>query len=133
MTETTNNRESLFRALHQREGAFVIPNPWDVGSARILAFMGFEALATTSAGMAFGLGRQEGTVSLEDTLDHCRMLVDATPLPVSADLEKGFGDSANSVAETRRPQNRSSNHDRPGSVEPADPRSIDNPRAASLD
>jgi len=100
MTETTNNRESMFRALHQREGAFVIPNPWDVGSARILASMGFEALATTSAGMAFGLGRQEGTVSLEDTLEHCRRLVDATPLPVSADLEKGFGDSANSVAET---------------------------------
>ena len=100
MTETTNNRESDFRALHQREGIFVIPNPWDVGSARILAAMGFEALATTSAGMAFALGRQEGTVSLEDTLEHCRTLVDATPLPVSADLEKGFGDSADSVAGT---------------------------------
>jgi 2-methylisocitrate lyase-like PEP mutase family enzyme len=99
MTETTNSRESSFRALHQREGAFVIPNPWDVGSARILASMGFEALATTSAGMAFALGRQEGTVSREDTLEHCRLIVGATPLPVSADLEKGFGDSPQSVAE----------------------------------
>ena len=100
MIETTNNHESIFRALHRREGIFVIPNPWDVGSARILAAMGFEALATTSAGMAFALGRQEGTVSLEDTLEHCRLIVDATALPVSADLEKGFGDSPDSVAET---------------------------------
>jgi 2-methylisocitrate lyase-like PEP mutase family enzyme len=100
MAETTNNDESSFRALHQREGAFVIPNPWDVGSARILASMGFEALATTSAGMAFALGRQEGTVSREETLEHCRTIVGATGLPVSADLEKGFGDSPDSVAET---------------------------------
>jgi 2-methylisocitrate lyase-like PEP mutase family enzyme len=99
MNESTNNGESDFRALHQREGAFVIPNPWDVGSARILASMGFEALATTSAGMAFALGRQEGTVSREYTLEHCRSIVGATPLPVSADLEKGFGDSPQSVAE----------------------------------
>ena len=100
MTETTNSRESSFRALHQREGAFVIPNPWDIGSARILASMGFEALATTSAGMAFALGRKEGMVSRADTLEHCRTIVDATALPVSADLERGFGDSADSVAET---------------------------------
>jgi 2-methylisocitrate lyase-like PEP mutase family enzyme len=100
MNEPTHNRESIFRALHQREDAFVIPNPWDVGSARILASMGFEALATTSAGMAFALGRQEGTVSRADTLEHCRTIVDATALPVSADLERGFGDSADSVAET---------------------------------
>ncbi len=99
MAETTNNGESSFRALHQREGAFVIPNPWDVGSARILASMGFEALATTSAGMAFALGLKEGMVSREDTLEHCRLIVGATPLPVSADLEKGFGDSPQSVAE----------------------------------
>jgi 2-methylisocitrate lyase-like PEP mutase family enzyme len=96
----TSNPGSVFRALHQCEGAFVIPNPWDVGSARILASMGFEALATTSAGMAFALGWQEGTVSRADTLEHCRRIVDATALPVSADLEKGFGDSADSVAET---------------------------------
>jgi 2-methylisocitrate lyase-like PEP mutase family enzyme len=96
----TSNPGSVFRALHQCEGAFVIPNPWDVGSARILASMGFEALATTSAGMAFALGCQEGTVSRTDTLEHCRGIVEATALPVSADLEKGFGDSADSVAET---------------------------------
>jgi 2-methylisocitrate lyase-like PEP mutase family enzyme len=93
---------STFRALHERPGAFIIPNPWDVGSARILASYGFEALATTSAGMAFSLGLPEGGVPREATLDHCRVIVGATPLPVSADLEKGFGDSPESVAETIR-------------------------------
>jgi 2-methylisocitrate lyase-like PEP mutase family enzyme len=88
-----------FRALHEREGIFVIPNPWDVGSARILAGMGFEALATTSAGMAFALGLREGTVSRADTFDHCRTIVQATSLPVSADMEKGFGDSPRAVAD----------------------------------
>ena len=91
-----------FRALHERPGAFVIPNPWDVGSARILAALGFEALATTSAGLAFSLGLVEGGVSREDTLAHCRAIVSATPLPVSADLEKGFGDTPEAVAETVR-------------------------------
>jgi 2-methylisocitrate lyase-like PEP mutase family enzyme len=85
--------------LQEREGCFVIPNPWDVGSARILAAMGFEALATTSAGMAFALGCPEGMVTREETFEHCRSIVGATPLPVSADLEKGFGDSPQSVAE----------------------------------
>ena len=84
---------AAFRALHEEEGAFIIPNPWDIGSARILAAMGFRSLATTSAGMAFSLGVQEGQVSRDDTLKHCRAIVAATPLPVSADLEKGFGDS----------------------------------------
>ena len=100
MTATAKGPGATLRTLHEREGCFVIPNPWDVGSARILASMGFEALATTSAGMAFAMGWQEGSVSLEDTLDHCRQLVDAISLPVSADLEKGFGDSPTSVAET---------------------------------
>ena len=100
MTATAKGPGATLRTLHEREGCFVIPNPWDVGSARILASLGFEALATTSAGMAFAMGWQEGSVSLEDTLDHCRQLVDATSLPVSADLEKGFGDSPTSVAET---------------------------------
>src|SRR4029453_12691899 len=77
-------------------------NPWDIGSARILASMGFRALATTSAGMAFSLGVEEGRVSREDTMAHCRAIVAATGLPVSADLEKGFGDSPESVAETIR-------------------------------
>ena len=91
-----------FRALHEREGAFIIPNPWDIGSARILAALGFEALATTSAGLAFSLGVQEGRVAREATLAHCRAIVAATDLPVSADLEKGFGDSPESAAETIR-------------------------------
>lgn len=98
MTDNT----TTFRALHERPGAFVIPNPWDVGSARILAALGFEALATTSAGLAFSLGVAEGKVSREETLEHCRALVAATPLPVSADLEKGFGDDPETVAETVR-------------------------------
>ncbi|MCP4469532.1 MAG: isocitrate lyase/phosphoenolpyruvate mutase family protein [Gammaproteobacteria bacterium] len=99
MTDTAMSPGAELRLLHEREGCFVIPNPWDVGSARILAAMGFEALATTSAGMAFAMGFQEGTVSPDETLDHCRTIVEATPLPVSADLERGFGDSPQSVAE----------------------------------
>ena len=91
-----------FRALHEQDGAFVIPNPWDGGTARILAGLGFRALATTSAGMAFSLGVREGEVSRETTLAHCRAIVGATDLPVSADLEKGFGDSPAAVAETIR-------------------------------
>src|SRR5262245_29988491 len=96
------DRRAKFRDLHARPGAFVIPNPWDVGSARILAALGFEALATTSAGLAFSLGVTDGSVSREDTLSHCRAIVSATPLPVSADLEKGFGDEPEAVAETVR-------------------------------
>jgi 2-methylisocitrate lyase-like PEP mutase family enzyme len=93
----TASRE--FRDLHT-SGAFIIPNPWDVGTARILAAMGFKALATTSAGMAFSLGLPEGHVSRQATLAHCAAIVAATNLPVSADLEKGFGDSPDSVADT---------------------------------
>ena len=91
---------SSFRALHERDHAFVIPNPWDVGTARVLASMGFEALATTSAGLAFSLGVPEGLLGRDQVLDHCRDLVEATDLPVSADLEKGFGDDPETVAET---------------------------------
>ena len=90
----------IFRALHEAPGAFIIPNPWDIGSAHILAVMGFKALATTSAGMAFALGKPDGGVSPEAVLEHCRQIVAATPLPVSADLEKGFGDTPESVFET---------------------------------
>ncbi len=92
----------MFRDLHARPDAFAIPTPWDVGSARILAALGFEALATTSAGLAFSLGLPEGAVPREATLRHCRDIVGATPLPVSADLEKGFGDEPEAVAETIR-------------------------------
>mgnify|MGYP001156570495 FL=1 len=91
---------AAFRALHERPGAFVIPNPWDVGSARFLAALGFEALATTSAGFAFSRGLPDGGVAFDEMIAHCRELAAATPLPVSADLEKGKGDSADSAAET---------------------------------
>lgn len=91
-----------FRALHHEPGAFIIPNPWDAGSARLLAAMGFKALATSSAGHAFSLGLTDGGVSREAALDHCRQLVEATDLPVSADLEKGFGDAPADVAATVR-------------------------------
>lgn len=91
-----------FRKLHHGDKAFVMPNPWDIGTARILASMGFEALATTSAGMAFMLGRPEGRTGKDEILAHCRMIVSATGLPVSADLEKGFGDGPQAVADTIR-------------------------------
>ncbi|WP_341486395.1 isocitrate lyase/phosphoenolpyruvate mutase family protein [Pararhizobium sp. A13] len=97
-----DDRRTAFRQLHEEPGAFIIPNPWDIGTARILAALGFRALATTSAGMAFSYGVAEGQTSREDTLNHCRALVSATPLPVSADLEKGFGDSPESSAQTIR-------------------------------
>jgi 2-methylisocitrate lyase-like PEP mutase family enzyme len=102
MTPSQADRARRFTKLHARPGAFVIPNPWDVGTARILAALGFEALATTSAGLAFSLGRRdgEGAVSRDEALDHARTIVEATPLPVSADLENGFGDAPETVAET---------------------------------
>jgi 2-methylisocitrate lyase-like PEP mutase family enzyme len=102
MTIDQKTKATAFKKLHDGDGAFVIPNPWDVGSARILEAMGFEALATTSAGMAFALGLTEGGVSQKQALDHCRDIASATDLPVSADLEKGFGDSPEAVAETVR-------------------------------
>ena len=89
-----------FRELHDQDGIFIIPNPWDVGTARIFASMGFEALATSSAGFAFSIGVIDGAVGRERMLAHCRDLVDATDLPVSADLENGFGDTPESSAET---------------------------------
>lgn len=89
-----------FRALHTRSGAFVIPNPWDAGTAKILTQLGFEALATTSAGLAFALGRSDGAVTRAETLANAQAIVQATHLPVSADLENGFGHSPERVAET---------------------------------
>lgn len=91
-----------FRELHKPGEPLVIPNPWDVGSAKMLAALGFKALATTSAGMAFAQGCQEGSITKAQTLNHCRDLVEATPLPVSADLEKGFADDPDGVAQTVR-------------------------------
>ncbi len=97
---STGSKDSVFRGLHERDGVFVIPNPWDVGTARILAALGFEALATTSAGHAYSIGLREGLVPDDEVLAHCRAISAATDLPVSADLEKGFGDSPASVIET---------------------------------
>ena len=91
-----------FRELHQRDNAFIIPNPWDVGTARLLTHLGFEALATTSMGYAFSCGRKDNTLSREETLAYAAEIVGASPLPVSADLENGFGDSPQSAAETIR-------------------------------
>lgn len=100
MNEPQASASADFRALHEASGAFVIPNPWDVGTARLLASLGFKALATTSAGLAFSLGRPEGLLTRDEVLAHCRDIVGATSLPVSADLEKGFGDTPQSAAET---------------------------------
>ena len=104
MGSSQAEKARLFRGLHERPGAFVIPNPWDAGTARILAGLGFEALATTSAGLAFTLGRRdsEGAVTRDEALTHARTIVQATPLPVSADLENGFGDAPEAAAETIR-------------------------------
>ena len=87
---TQQAKAETFRALHARAGAFVIPNPWDPGSARLLAGMGFEALATTSLGYALSLGRLDGAVTLDEMIEHCRVLCAATDLPVSADLENCY-------------------------------------------
>ena len=95
-------KASIFRALHEGDRAFIIPNPWDVGSARLLQSLGFEALATTSAGFAFSIGKADGAVDRETMLKHAAALVAATDLPVSADLENGYGDSPAYVAETIR-------------------------------
>ena len=97
-----SERAATFRALHEGPGAFVIPNPYDVGTARILAGLGFAALATSSAGFAFTIGRRDGAITRDQALAHARAVVDATDLPVSADLENGFGDDPATVAETVR-------------------------------
>jgi 2-methylisocitrate lyase-like PEP mutase family enzyme len=104
MRPTRAEKAARFQALHARAGAFVIPNPWDAGTARILAALGFEALTTTSAGLAFTLGRPDGAraVTREETLENARLVVDATDLPVAADLENGFGDAPEAAAETVR-------------------------------
>ena len=99
---TQTARAEGFKQLHERPGLFVIPNPWDVGSAKLLARLGFEALATTSAGFAFSAGKPdgEGAVDRGETLGNARAIVGATSLPVAADLENGFGDDPNTCAET---------------------------------
>src|SRR5262245_23249846 len=102
MSVTQQEKAARFRALHDSRSTFVIPNPWDVASARILAGLGFDALATSSAASACALGRRDGELSRDEALAHARLIVNATDLPVSADLERGFGDAPGVVAETIR-------------------------------
>ena len=102
MSVSQSEKATKFRKLHEGPGTFLIPNPWDGGTARMLTALGFEALATTSAGLAFSLGRRdgEGLVTREEVLAHIREIVGASDLPVSADLENGFGDAPEKAAET---------------------------------
>ncbi len=96
---TTTNKFSDFVRLHENRELFVMPNPWDAGSTRIFSQLGFKALATTSGGMAYSLGKRDGHVTREEAIEHCRDIAAATPLPVSADLENGYGDSPESIAD----------------------------------
>ena len=101
---TQSEKAVIFQALHQRKQPFVIGNPWDAGSARILTRLKYEALSTTSAGLAFSLGRKDGTASVTraEALANARDIVDATSLPVAADLENGYGHAPEDAAETIR-------------------------------
>ena len=90
MSSEQHEKAEQFRDLHKGE-PFLIPNPWDTGSAKVFAALGFQALATTSSGFAFTLGRQDGAASLDEVVEHVRVLVAATSLPVSVDLENGYG------------------------------------------
>jgi 2-methylisocitrate lyase-like PEP mutase family enzyme len=98
--KTQAEKGEVFRALHGPGKAFIIPNPWDIGTARLLAGLGFKALATTSAGYAFSIGQKDNTVGRKAMMDHIAAIASATNLPVSADLENGFGDSPEDVALT---------------------------------
>lgn len=102
MSDSPESRRRRFRALHEQEGGFVLPNPWDLGSARLLEAAGFQALATTSHGSAASLGRDDGELTREEAVEHARVLHGATTLPLSADLENGFGDTADDAARTAR-------------------------------
>jgi 2-methylisocitrate lyase-like PEP mutase family enzyme len=99
---TQSEKGQVFRALHGRDNAFILPNPWDAGTTRLLAHLGFEALATTSAGYAFSSGQQDNMINRDEMMAHILAVVSATDLPVSADLGNGFGDSPERVAETIR-------------------------------
>ena len=101
---TQSEKAASFRALHERPGAFIIPNPWDAGTAKLLASLGFEALATTSLGLANSLGRVDGTntVSRNEVLENCRVIAEATALPVNADLENCYADEPRAAAEMIR-------------------------------
>jgi len=99
---TQVEKGKLFRDLHRRDRAFIIPNPWDIGTARLLQILGFEALATSSAGFAFSVGKPDGAVDRDTMLAHAATLVSAVDLPVSADLEHGYADDPGHVAGTVR-------------------------------
>jgi len=99
---TQAEKAAALRALHQREGAFIIPNPWDVGTARLCERLGFEALATTSAGFAFSIGKLDNAVGRDRMIQHVGELAEAVDVPVSADLENGYGDAPDEVARTFR-------------------------------
>jgi 2-methylisocitrate lyase-like PEP mutase family enzyme len=99
---TQAEKGRIFRALHERDRAFIIPNPWDIGSARLLAHAGFEALATTSAGYAFSVGKTDNTITRDEMIAHVASIAAATNLPINADLENGYGDSPEEAAETIR-------------------------------
>ena len=100
MSSTQADKALRFQSLHQRKDPLLIPNPWDIGSARILAQLGFEALATSSAASAAALGRRDGSITRDEALAHARAIASATDLPVSADLENGFSHEPSAVAET---------------------------------
>lgn len=102
ITMTQTEKAAQFQALHQRAGAFLIPNPWDAGSARVLAGLGFEAFATSSGAAAATFGKRDGKLTRGEALASARAIAAATALPVSADMENGFGDSPSKVAETVR-------------------------------
>ncbi len=102
MSQEQHRKAAAFAALHAGRQAFVIPNPWDLGTTKILTGMGFKALATTSAGYAFSRGHMDGVVGRDEMLAHAAEIVGATPLPVSADLENGYDDGPDGVAETIR-------------------------------
>jgi 2-methylisocitrate lyase-like PEP mutase family enzyme len=99
---TQLERAQKFKALHESVGAFVIPNPWDIGSARVMAGLGFAALATTSAGAANALGLLDGELQRQQVIEHCRVIACATDLPVNADLENGFAHEPKQAAQTIR-------------------------------
>jgi 2-methylisocitrate lyase-like PEP mutase family enzyme len=101
---TRQQKYEVFKALHERTGTFIIPNPWNAGTAKILTALGFEALATTSAGYAFSVGQEDSTANLtrDGILQNAREIVEATQLPVSADLQNGFGPSPELCSETIR-------------------------------
>ena len=101
---TQSEKAAIFEALHERKQPFVIGNPWDAGSARILTSLKYEALSTTSAGLAFSLGRKDGTASVSrlEALANAKSIVEATDLPVAADLENGYGHAPEDAAETIR-------------------------------